>query len=321
MLMAAAGAAAADEQTLMVWSYRGGPVIEPLLEAFTAQTGLAVEYRVLGGDGIVEAMLDDSQSLPDLVLVVDALRMDTLKQAGRLRPLPAGAVTEIAPKWRDGDGYWTGISWRARSVVRRADDHGPADLDALRQLAVDGQLCIREGAHVYNRGFLSWLNANLGEAAAMAWATAVFDNRAEVEGGDRDQIRAVAEGRCSAAVVNHYYLMRWAASEDPAERAIADGLVFGWPDPSIPVAVNVSAIALPSTGRPAEAADQLAIWLAGRDAQAMYAVSVFEFPLNWPAQQIPLAPGLDRLQLNPGTPWPAELPLYRKAAEAFFDPP
>lgn len=308
-----------DADPLRVWSYRGGEVIEPLLEAFTEQTGLAVEYRVLGGDGIVEALLAGGPEVPDLVLVVDALRLDKLKQAGTLRLLPNAAIADIDPKWRDADGYWTGISWRARSVVRRANDQRAADFDALLGLAEQGEFCVREGAHVYNLGWLAWLAANVGEQAATQWAEMAFAHRLDVIGGDRDQIRAVADGRCAVALVNHYYLMRWAASADPEQSAIAEGLVFGWPDQATAVAVNVSGIAMPAGGQQTEAADQLAIWMAGPEAQAMYAASVFEFPLVWPANESDLARGLEKLELRPGPPWPASLPTYRKVAESFFE--
>ncbi|MCC5865433.1 MAG: extracellular solute-binding protein [Wenzhouxiangella sp.] len=310
-----------DSDPLLVWSYRGGEVIEPLLEAFTEQTGLAVEYRVLGGDGIVEALIEGTEQKPDLILVVDALRVDTLQRAGLLRPLPQEALAGVDPKWRDSKDYWSGIAWRARSVVRRADSEHPADVDALTDLARNGQLCIRPGAHVYNRGWLTWLVANRGVDASLAWATTVFDHRVEVPGGDRDQIRAVANGLCTAALVNHYYLMRWAASDDPEERAIAENLVFGWPDSSTPVAVNITAIALPKGGRHPALADRLAAWLTRPEAQAMYAASVFEFPLDWPQQQTPLATGLEALDLKPGEPWPRDLPAHRDAAETFFAEP
>ena len=308
--------AADDDKPLLVWSYRGGEVIEPLLAAFSEHSGLAVEYRVLGGDGIVEALMASEQPAPDLILAVDALRMDSLKQAGKLRPLPAAAISGIDPKWRDADGYWTGIAWRARSIVRRAGDDRAADPAALSTLARDGRLCVREGGHVYNLGWLAWMAANLGEAATAQWAKTVFDHRVDVAGGDRDQIRAVAEGRCDAAIVNHYYLARWVVSDDPAERAIADGLVFGWPDPATAVAVNVTAIALPAASVPSPAADRLAIWLASAEAQAIYAASVFEFPLDWPQQTVPLAPGLEQLELQPGAPWPQDLPGHHAAAKS-----
>ncbi len=310
----------ADEPPLLVWSYRGGEVIEPLLDAFREQTGLEVKFQVMGGDGIVEALLEDGPEVPDLVLVVDALRLDTLKRAGKLRPLPEAAIADIDPKWRDADGYWTGISWRARSVVRRADDTRATDADALPELARAGELCVREGAHVYNRGWLAWLAANADDQAATEWAETVFTYRFDVPGGDRDQIRAVADGRCSVALVNHYYLMRWMVSDEPEVQAITEGLVFGWPDPATPVAVNVSGIAMPAGGRQTEAAERLAIWMAGPEAQAIYAASVFEFPLGWPAQDHPLAPGLAALTLTPGPPWPGNLPVYREVAESYFKP-
>ena len=67
-----------------------------------------------------------------------------------------------------------------------------------------------------------------GVEAAEAWATGIVNNMArEPQGGDRDQIRAVAAGVCDAAIVNHYYLaMMLTGDEENQEIAKSVQLVF-----------------------------------------------------------------------------------------------
>lgn len=324
LLMAApcvwANPSASDEavEVITLWTYRGDSVVEPLLEAFTRETGLAVDYRVLGGDGIVDAMLAGDEPAPDVVLMVDALRADRLKAAGLLRPLPADALVEIEAPWHDLDHHWSGIAWRARGIVRARHDTDLVDFASLAELAQRGEVCMRPGDHIYNRSLLAWLMATMGDAAALDWMQAVMDHRVSVDGGDRDQILAVAAGQCRVAVVNHYYLTRWQASDDAEVRSAVADLTFGWPDADSPVMVNVSVVAQTAEGANPEGGEALARWLLGSDAQVLYAAAVFEYPVT-PVAAERKAPGLAQLTLRAEPPWPAGLGVWREAAERFFD--
>lgn len=311
-------AAANSSDVITFWTYRGDSVVEPLLEAFTRETGLAVDFRVLGGDGIVDAMLAGDEPPPDVVLMVDALRADRLKAAGLLRPLPADALVEIEAPWHDLDYHWSGIAWRARGIVRAKHDTDLVDFASLAELAQRGEVCMRPGDHIYNRSLLAWLMATMGDAAALDWMQTVMDHRVSVDGGDRDQILAVADGQCRVAVVNHYYLARWQASDDPEVRAAVAGLTFGWPDSDSPVMVNLSVVAQTAEGANPEGGEALARWLLGSDAQALYAAAVFEYPVT-PVAAERKAPGLAQLTLRAEPPWPAGLSVWREAAERFFD--
>ena len=56
-----------------------------------------------------------------------------------------------------------------------------------------------------------------------AWAKGLVANLARPpQGGDTDQIKAVAAGECDVAVVNHYYFVRLLKRDSADERAIAD---------------------------------------------------------------------------------------------------
>src|SRR3546814_2976615 len=60
-------------------------------------------------------------------------------------------------------------------------------------------------------------------------AEGVVENMArDPEGGDIDQIAAVAAGECDIAVANTYYLGRLLASDDPDDRAVGEkiGVIF-----------------------------------------------------------------------------------------------
>src|SRR3546814_16573196 len=64
-----------------------------------------------------------------------------------------------------------------------------------------------------------------GEKKAEEWAKGVVANFARPpQGGDTDQIRAVAAGECTVGVANHYYYLRLVKGDkDIAEKV---GIIF-----------------------------------------------------------------------------------------------
>ena len=72
-----------------------------------------------------------------------------------------------------------------------------------------GKVCTRSGSHPYNLSLISSQIAHVGEAKAESWAKGVVANLArKPQGGDTDQIKAVAAGECGVAVSNTYYYAR-----------------------------------------------------------------------------------------------------------------
>src|SRR3546814_13782974 len=91
-------------------------------------------------------------------------------------------------------------------------------------------LCIRSSSNVYNQSLLGSFIAAHGEEEAEAWAKAVVENMArDPEGGDIDQIAAVAAGQCDIAVANTYYLGRLLDSVEPEDRAGGEKIGVSFP--------------------------------------------------------------------------------------------
>ena len=100
------------------------------------------------------------------------------------------------------------------------------------------------------------------------------------QGGDTDQIRAVAAGLCDVAVTNHYYLARLMQSEDAEDREVAEKVSMYFPQAEYGGAhVNISGagIALNSPNR--ENAVRFLEYLATEEAQMLYAIANNEFPI------------------------------------------
>ena len=288
---------------VIVYSYRPEHIIQPLLDTFTTDTGIATELKVYRGDSLVDKFIESPETVEaDLVFLVDAMRFQILADAGLFRPLPQQALDSIPQGFKSNDDLWLGLGVRARSAVWKKSEFAPRGPADLKDLAVSAKLCFREGEHIYNRSFVGWLIENYSENFAKEWASVIFSNRQEINGGDRVQIAAVAEDKCDVAIVNHYYLAML-GQQDPE---LLNTLSFGWQSPNTPVQTNISGIAVTQQGENKNGADQLAVWLTQEQNAKRYASSVFELPLNWQEKPEYIAPQLVEFsQLKSSSTFPA----------------
>ena len=278
------GAARADEE-VNVYSYRQEVLIRPLLDRFTAETGIAVNV-VYDRNIMTRLQAEGANSPADAVLTTDAGRLIRLDHADLLQAVSSAVLEEAVPsQYRDPDGHWFGLSVRARPLVHSRDRVDPATLSTYAALGDPewrGRICIRSSSNIYNQSLLSAMIAHDGVEAVEAWAGDFVANFARVpQGGDRDQIRAVAAGECDVAVVNMYYLAGMLASDDAAEREAAEKVAIFWPDQQgHGTHVNISGAGVTAHAPNRDNAVRLIEFLAGEEAQRIYAEVVNEYPVR-----------------------------------------
>ena len=113
---AASGATAADE--LNLYSHRQPFLIEPFLEAFTAETGVTVNV-VYASKGLAQRLQAEAKNSPaDVVLTVDIGRLSIYADKDLLAPVESAVLTAAVPAHlRDADGRWFALSKRARVIA------------------------------------------------------------------------------------------------------------------------------------------------------------------------------------------------------------
>ena len=143
-----------------------------------------------------------------------------------------------------------------------------------------GRVCVRSSSNIYNQSMLAAFIYHLGAEAAQDWANGLVANFArKPQGGDRDQIRAVAAGECDVALANTYYLARLATSAKDGEREAAAKVAIFWPDQQgHGVHVNISGAGVTRSAKNVANAVRLIEYLAGDEAQRIYAEVVYEYP-------------------------------------------
>lgn len=298
-------------QEVNIYSSRQPELIDPILQAFTAETGIATNV-VFMEKGLVERLQAEGERSPaDLVLTVDIGNLTAVTETGMIQNVQSAAIDAAIPQqYRDPDGLWFGVTSRARVVYASPERVAPGEITTYEDLADPkwkGRLCTRSGLHNYNIALLADYIAHHGAEAAEAWAAGLKANLARTpEGGDRDQAKAIWAGQCDIALGNTYYVGNMMADPEQSEWAKAirvDFPVFEGDGTH----VNISGMAMTKSAPNRDNALKLMEFLVSPTAQQAYADINFEYPLN-PAAQVP------DLVSQWGTVKPAATPLAEIAA-------
>lgn len=269
-----------------VYSARKEDLIKPLLDQFTAQTGIKANLVTGKEDALLTRLQSEGASSPaDILVTTDAGRLHRAKTAGVTQAVSSPTLEAAIPaSYRDPDGHWFGLSLRARPILYVKGKVDPASLSTYEALADPrwkGEICVRSSDSIYNQSLVASLIAADGEAATESWAKGLVANLAKPpQGGDRDQIKAAAAGQCDIAIANTYYLAGMLGSADAADQAAAQRMGVFWPNQDgRGTHVNVSGAAVTKAAKNRAEAVQLMEFMAGPESQAWYAEANGEYPV------------------------------------------
>ena len=278
-----------------LYSARKEELIKPLLDRFTERTGIKVNYVTGDADALLQRLQSEGRNSPaDLLLTTDAGRLYRALDAGVLQPVRSEVLEAAIPAtYRDPQGYWFGLSLRARPIMYAADRIDPATLstyEALTGPEWKGRVCIRSSGNIYNQSLVASMVETVGAAKAEAWAKGLVANLGQPpRGGDRDQIRAVASGQCDVAIANTYYLGTMITGNSEADSAAAAKVTIFWPNQQgRGTHVNVSGAALTRYASNREQAVQLLEFMVSDEAQRWYAEVNHEYPVVTGIESSPL---------------------------------
>jgi iron(III) transport system substrate-binding protein len=297
------GLAPAVAQEVNVYSARHYDTDVALYEDFTAATGIEVNLIEGDADQLIERIKAEGQNSPaDVLITVDAGRLWRAEEAGILQPATSAVLAERIPEnLRHPEGLWVGLSKRLRGVVYANDRVDPTEITSYEDLADPkwrGRLCIRSSTNIYNQSLVaSMIEAN-GVEGTEAWAEGIVANLArEPQGGDTDQIKAVAAGECDIAVVNHYYLVRLLKSEQDA--AIGDQVGIAFPNQDGRGAhANISGAGVVATAPHPENAVRFLEYLTTDQAQVYFIQGNHEFPVVAGVKLDPLLEGWGEIKTD-----------------------
>jgi len=272
---------------LNLYSARKEALIKPLLDAFTAETGIKVNIISSKADALLERIESEGINSPaDVLLTTDAGRLYRAKSAGVFQAIDsANLQSNIPSHYRDLDNTWFGLSVRVRPIM--VTDQAPnielENYEDLSKPSLAKQVCIRSSSNIYNQSLVASLIVANGEPTVESWAKGLVNNMARApQGGDRDQIRAAAAGQCSIVVANTYYLANMLSNKEKADdHTAASKLRVIWPNQADRGAhVNVSGAGVIKTAPNKDNAIKLIEFLASDTAQKIYADVNYEYPVR-----------------------------------------
>lgn len=266
-----------------IYTTRQPELIQPVMDAFTAQTGIAVNLAYVS-DGIVERLkAEGARSPADLVMTVDIANLQQIVDADVIQPVESDVLNAAVPEnLRSADNLWFALTSRARIVYASNDRVADGEVTTYEDLASDkwkGRICTRSGLHDYNLALMSAVIAHDGEEGAKEWAAGVHANLArKPEGNDRAQVKAIWAGECDISLGNTYYMGQMLADPEQTEWANSVRIIF----PTFEnggTHVNVSGVAMTKAAPNRDEALQLMEFLVSPDAQGIYSELNTEYPV------------------------------------------
>lgn len=289
-LVTATGCGAGDSAgagVVNVYSHRHYEADEQLFKRFSEETGIRVNVVTASADELITRLENEGVNSPaDVLITVDAGRLHRAKEKGLLQPVGSEVLESNIPSaLRDPEGYWYGLTKRARVLVYDTSRVRPGEVSNYEDL-VDprwrGRVLVRSSGNVYNQSLLASVVAAVGEETASGWATGIVANLArQPSGSDTDQAKAVAAGAGDVAIVNSYYVARLKSSADPEERRIGERLAVVFPNQNgRGTHINVSGAGVTRSSKNRENAIKLLEFLSAEAAQRIFSEANFEYPAN-----------------------------------------
>lgn len=305
-----------------IYTTREPGLIQPLLDAFKASTGITVNTVFLK-DGLAERVASEGEGSPaDILMTVDAGNLVDLVEKGVTQPIDSKVLNDAVPEQlRDANGNWYALSMRARIVYADKDlDLAAINYEDLSDPKYKGKICIRAGQHPYNTALFADYIAHYGVEKTEEWLTGLKANLArKAAGGDRDGAKDIVGGICDLAVANSYYvgLMR-SGKGGEEQKTWGDGIKVLLPTfKDGGTQVNISGAAVAKYAPHKEEAQKLLEYLVSDEAQQIYAKANFEYPVKPGAPLDPIVESFGELKVDrvPLT----EIVSHRKQASELVD--
>jgi iron(III) transport system substrate-binding protein len=270
-----------ESQYVNVYSARLPDLVKPIFDAFTAETGIKVNFIFLK-QGILERLKSEGEFTPaDLILVSDISSIYDIINTKLIQKINSNIINKNIPiQYRSKDNLWVGLTGRLRMLVKTTNEL-PIKIngyDALSNPKMKGRICTRPLTHPYNISLIAtYLNTHTPEETEK-WLKGFYENLFDKpSGNDTGQIDLISSGLCDLAPVNHYYYERLLnENKNLPQKAILvplDQMTDG-------IYANVSGIMMSKYTKNITNSIKLVEFMTKQKAQKIFADYDFEFPLN-----------------------------------------
>jgi iron(III) transport system substrate-binding protein len=299
-----------DTETLTVYSAQHESLVRAMLEGFTEQTGIELEFRDANDSELANQIVQEGEASPaDVFLTENSPSIDVVDKAGLLERLDDATLEQVGEQYRPASGNWVGFAARSTVLAYNPAGVGEAELPAsILDLAApewQGRVGIAAGGADF-QAIVSAVLTLEGEDATREWLTGLERN-AEVYASNTAVMKAVDESEIDVGVMYHYYWYR-----DQAEGGLvgddAELHYFRNQDPGAFLSVSGAGV-LASSDQKA-AAQRLVEFLTSAAAQERLAgSSALEYAVGNGVASADVLPPLESLQAPDVDPGDLNAPL------------
>ncbi len=276
-------AVAAPPDQLTIYSGRAERLIKPVLDDFTAKTGIKVELLSSGTTELVNRLkAEGDRTSADVLITNDAGSLEQARIAGLLRPLNMREVERAIPsQFRAPDNAWVGLSGRFWIIVYNKALVKPEELKSLLNLADSkwkDKIAIPNSGSEYLQAGVSVIRATHGDDATKKFLTGLRDNAgSQVYQKSSQIVDAVAKGQVAVGIVNHYYVYRHLAAQPTAPIAV---FMPDQQEGGMGAIMNVAGIGILKSTKHLDSAKLLIEFLVAQAGQKLFADLDKEYPLH-----------------------------------------
>lgn len=272
---------AADRLT--IYSGRSERLIKPVLDEFTAKTGIQVDLLSSGTTELLNRLkTEGDRTVADAFITNDAASLELARTNGLLRPLNMREVDRaIPPQFRAPDNAWIGLSGRFWIIVYNKTLVKPDALKSLLDLgdpAWKDKIAIPNSGSEYLQAGVSVIRASHGDAKTKQFLQGLKENAgAQVYQKSSQIVDAVAKGQVALGIVNHYYVNRHLAKSPSAPIAV---FMPDQQEGGMGAIMNVAGIGITKSTKHLENAKLLVEFLVAQAGQKLFADLDKEYPLH-----------------------------------------
>ncbi len=292
-LTATATACGGDADSLTVYSGRSEKLVGPIFEAFTAETGIALDVRYGSSNDLALLLVEEGDKSPaDVFLSRSPGPAGYLNDLEMLSELDDDVLDRVAAGDRSPDGTWVGFAGRGRVLVYNVDEVAEADLPASVFDLTGPRYAGRVAVPGSNSSFQDWFTLfrlRNSDDVAIGWLDAMVTNGSRFYPKNGAIVEAVGRNEIQFGLVNHYYNFQKVAANGDAQRSANHGFAPG-DDGGLMIIATATVI---DSSDEKEAANQLLAHLLSDEQQTYLTTRVYEYPLAIgvaPADVLPPVP-------------------------------
>ena len=278
--------------TLVVYSGRAERFIQPVIDAFQAESGITVQLLTANSTALINRLqIEGARTAADVLITNDA---GTLERARELHLLQAqtlpGLEDAIPARFRAPDNSWIGLSGRIWVLVYNTTMVHPGELLSILNPGDPqwkGRIAIPTAGNIYLQTGVSVIRKLKGDAVTTRFLQGLKTNAGSfVYGKNRQIVAAVARGDVAVGLVNHYYINRHLAQHPEAPIALQ---LTDQEEQGMGIILNAAGVGITTHTKRLARAQALVRFLIAPVGQRLFANANKEYPLN---PRVPAEPEL-----------------------------